>query len=242
MKIHFTIKQSKGGTMKILVFTDLHGSLNALKALIQTQDFKTADQVIFLGDAVMGCSRPNECIDLLRELNIICVLGNNDSYLCCGIDPDDKPKFTRTKLNQMEWMDAHVTKENKEFVASWPYSYVIKDESLTFYFTHYPWTKNKLNVVDEPFIKCLYAREKLFRNIKADYYFFGHEHKTSIYSNRKQSFICVGTVGVKNPGSYFVILTEPDIQIKEKFVEFDINEEKKLMEAAGYPYNKKKID
>ena len=48
--------------MKILVFSDVHGNLNALNALIETKDFKTADKIIFLGDVVFGASRPNECI------------------------------------------------------------------------------------------------------------------------------------------------------------------------------------
>ncbi len=228
--------------MKILVFTDIHGSLNALKALKETADFQTADKVIFLGDVVMGCSRPNECIDLLREMDITCILGNNDCYLCCNLSQDEMPHFAHTKSSQFEWMNAHVTQSNKDFVSSWPRSYVIKDEAITFYFTHYPWNKTKTDVIEEPFIKCLYAREKLFKNIKADYYFFGHEHKTSIFSNRKQNFICVGTTGVKNPGSYFMINTMPVIEIKEKFIEFDIEEEKRLTDLAGYPYNKKKLE
>lgn len=67
--------------MKILVFTDLHGSLNSLKALMNTVDYKTADKIIFLGDVAIGCSRPNECIELLKEMKCICLLGNNDSYV-----------------------------------------------------------------------------------------------------------------------------------------------------------------
>ena len=227
--------------MKILTFTDLHGSLNALKALQQTQDFKSADQIIFLGDVLMGCSRPNECIELLNKLNITCVLGNNDSYICNGLPQSDKPKFSFIKQNQYLWMNENITSANRAIVASWPRSYVIKDEAITLYFTHYPWNKNKTDVVDEPFIKCLYAREKLFRNIKSDYYFFGHEHKTTIFANKKQSFICVGTLGLKNPGSYVVINTTPEITVEEKLIDFDLDEEIKLMEKAGYPYSKKKL-
>ena len=39
--------------MKICVFTDIHGNLDAFKLLMQTEDFKSADLKICLGDAVV---------------------------------------------------------------------------------------------------------------------------------------------------------------------------------------------
>ena len=67
--------------MKVVVFTDVHGSLNSLKAFMGLEDFKTADKLIFLGDVSLGCSRVDECINLLKNIDCICLLGNNDGYV-----------------------------------------------------------------------------------------------------------------------------------------------------------------
>ena len=56
--------------MKILVFTDVHGNYNSLLALEKTNDFKTSDKIIFLGDVLFGYSRPNDCINFLKYNSI----------------------------------------------------------------------------------------------------------------------------------------------------------------------------
>ena len=82
----------------------------------------------------------------------------------------------------------------------------------------------------------------MFSNIDADYVFFGHEHKENNFSNSKQHFYCVGTLGLKSPGYYLMIDIQKDkIVVKDKYVIFDINEEIDLMDKAGYPYEKSKI-
>ena len=87
--------------MKILCFTDLHGSLNSLLALTKTEDFKNADRIIFLGDVVFGCSRPNECIDVINGLKCDCIFGNNDKYIFDHVPKADLTEFDNVKTEQM---------------------------------------------------------------------------------------------------------------------------------------------
>ena len=231
--------------MKILVFTDLHGSLNSLKALINSEDYKVADKVIFLGDATIGCSRPNECIELLKEMNCICLLGNNDSYVIDHIPQVDYDELSNDKLLMIEWMIKNISKHNKETMKSWVRDCLINISDKKLYFTHYVWENynNDINVIDTPSIKDINSRKEMFKDINADYIFFGHEHKTNYFFDDSKHYYCLGTLGLKSPGSYLVININKnnDIELEEKFVHFDINEEIKLMDEAGYPYEKDKI-
>ena len=230
--------------MKIVVFTDLHGSFNSLKSLVNCEDFKTADKIIFLGDVVVGCSRSNECIDYLKKLDCICLLGNNDSYVVNHIPEVDKAEFSNEKLIMIEWMKAHITTENKEIIKSWQKDYKLNIYNKIFYFTHYAWeiNNNDTNVVDTPQIKDVITRKEMFKDINADYIIFGHEHKTNYFIDKDKHYYCLGTIGLRNPGSYLVInITNNQIELNEKFIEFDINEEIDLMDIAGYPYDKSKI-
>ena len=155
--------------MKILVFTDVHGSFNSLINLTKTKDFKTADKVIFLGDVCIGCSRPNKCIDLLKNLDCVCLLGNNDSYVSSHIPKADLIEFSNEKLEMIKWMTKNVSKENKDIINSWKKDYYLTINDKKFYFTHYAWENydNDTNVIDSPKTPNLEVRKVMFKDINA---------------------------------------------------------------------------
>lgn len=231
--------------MKILVFTDLHGSLNSLNALINTEDYKAADKIIFLGDVAVGCSRPNECIELLKKMNCICLLGNNDSYVIDHIPQVDFNEFSNEKIAMIKWMVDNINDENKETMKSWLKEYLVLVGNKKLYFTHYVWESynNDVNVIDTPNIKDVNSRKEMFKHVDADYIVFGHEHETNHFSDKEKQYFCLGTLGLKNPGSYLVIdINKNDVKLVEKFINFNIEEEINLMDIAGYPYEKRKIN
>lgn len=231
--------------MKILCFTDLHGSLNSLLALTKTDDFKNADKIIFLGDVVFGCSRPNECIDVINSLKCDCIFGNNDKYIFDHVPKVDLSEFVNGKTEQMKWMSDNITESNKKVLRGWNKSIQLVIGGKKFYFTHYVWEDydNDVNVIDTPSKLSLEARKQMFSNINADYYIFGHEHKTNYFTDGNKHYYCLGSIGLKNPGAYLVIeCNNNKIQLNEKFVDFDINQEILLMDKAGYPYEKSKIN
>lgn len=225
--------------MKILVFSDVHGSLNSLNALINTNDWKTSNKKIFLGDVCIGCSRPNECIELLNTLDCEKIIGNNDIYVCDHVPKVDLKEFAEEKIAQLKYMQKIVTNNNKRIVMNWKRDLTIKIFGKTLYFTHYAWENydNDINVVDSPKEKSFEERKQMFADVDADYIFFGHEHKENNFTNLKQYFYCVGTLGLKNPGYYLIIdISETEIEVIERYLPFDINEEIDLMDKAGYPY------
>lgn len=230
--------------MKVLVFSDLHGSLNCLKAIINSEDFKTADKVIFLGDVVFGASRPNECIELLDIHNISCIVGNNDAYCFDKIPKADICTFSKGKLTQLEWMKNTTTQNNKDIMRNWPKSLTMSIAGKTFYFTHYMWEylDDEYSVVDTDIVPTLENRQQLFSSIDADYYIYGHEHRYHYFKDDKKHYMCLASAGLQSPSKFIVIESDGDkIDIIEKSVAFDINEEITLMDNAGYPYNKSKI-
>lgn len=224
--------------MKIIIFSDVHGNFNSLQALTKTEDFKTADKRVFLGDVFICCSRPNECIELLKKYNCICLLGNNDSYVCYKI-PKDYVKSE--KIKQIEYFQSIATEENKKFVLTWKKDFYLNFGSNKIYFTHYPW-KNNEDVVDSPFENPTQNYPEIFKNIDANYIFFGHEHIPTKLTQGNKHFYLLGTLGLKSPGYYLMLnVTKDKLNVEEKSVWHDINYEIELMDKAGYPYNKKKV-
>ncbi len=224
--------------MKILVYTDVHANIEALKLLQQTEDYQTSDMKIFLGDAVVRCPYPNECLDMIFASNDIFLLGNYDYCFANGISKYDKPSFNGEKKEHFYYMLKKVSKSNIEKLKSLPIGYSIKISGVSFYFTHFAWRKvRSITPNPEGFNPPSEKTAKLFKGIKSDYVIFGHNHKPSdlIYNNTH--FICVGSLGMEYPGNYLVIEVDKNGNVKteRKQIYFDINKLKKEMLKQNYP-------
>lgn len=62
------------------VISDIHANLPALEAVLQEIDEVGIGHVLCCGDVVGYGPQPRECVELLRERDIPCVLGNHDLY------------------------------------------------------------------------------------------------------------------------------------------------------------------
>lgn len=68
--------------MKVAVFSDVHGNLSALEAVLDSiRQHSNITQVIFAGDLCVFGPRPSECISLLKEQPYSCVVGNTDEWI-----------------------------------------------------------------------------------------------------------------------------------------------------------------
>lgn len=227
--------------MKILVFTDVHGGLNSLMTLKETKDFQTADKIIFLGDVMFGGSRPNECIQFLKDNNIECILGNNDSYVTDHIPECDIYQFKGDKGGQLNWMKNELNEDNKKFINSWTKYITLNLNGKKFFFAHYPWEEkdNDFSVVRIPENINIHSRTDMFKGIDADYYIFGHEHISSYLTSDNKHYYCLDSLSLKSPGSYLIIENNyNNIELIEKYINFNIQEERRLIEEAGYPHRK----
>lgn len=227
--------------MKIVIFSDVHGSLNALNKLIETDDFKSADKRIFLGDVVFGCSRPLECLKLIHKHNCDCVIGNNDFYIIDEVPAYDFEKFSEQKKIQLAWMRNAIDEEGREILKSWKKEFDINVNGITFHFSHYAYMEDGITTQDSPTPFNVDGIKEMFKDTDFDYYFFGHEHNSNYFYDKEKHFYCVGTLGLRNPGCYLVVNVDDKVTIEEKYIEFDIDEEIKLMDKAGYPYARNKI-
>ena len=87
--------------MKIAVFTDVHGNLKALKAVLEQIEEKKADKAIFLGDIFQRGNEEIECLELLKNSGAICLKGNCELYLAYGVDIDPDVEYLREYYDGM---------------------------------------------------------------------------------------------------------------------------------------------
>ena len=67
--------------MRVALFSDIHGNLAALQAVLADIARTAVDQMVFLGDAATLGPQPKAVVELLRTLNCPCVKGNHDAYV-----------------------------------------------------------------------------------------------------------------------------------------------------------------
>jgi predicted phosphodiesterase len=64
--------------MRYGVLADIHGNLPALEATLRVLRPESVDGYLVAGDLVGYGPFPNECVELISDLNAICVAGNHD--------------------------------------------------------------------------------------------------------------------------------------------------------------------
>jgi predicted phosphodiesterase len=69
--------------MRIAVFSDVHGNLAALQAVLNhiDQQDPPVEQIIFAGDLCLFGPRPYECLNLIEQRQIGSVFGNTDEWI-----------------------------------------------------------------------------------------------------------------------------------------------------------------
>jgi len=97
------------------IISDIHSNLEALEAAL---DFlRDVDALICPGDIVGYGPNPNECCDIIRERNVLTVLGNHDAAAVGRMPLDWFNPFARKAI---EWTADRLTAPNRLFLESLP--------------------------------------------------------------------------------------------------------------------------
>jgi len=106
--------------MKVAVFSDIHGNIYALEAVLKDIASRRAGMIFCGGDLVGYGAFPNEVIELIRKHHIPTIMGNYDQGI--GNDSDDCGCAYRDELSKalgkrsIAWTKDKVTPENKAYL------------------------------------------------------------------------------------------------------------------------------
>ena len=87
--------------MRIAIFSDIHGNLEALQAVMRHCDTCQVDRVVYLGDLVGYGPDPSRCIEAIRDVAELVLIGNHDlavvspSEISCRISISHWLNFAR---------------------------------------------------------------------------------------------------------------------------------------------------
>jgi predicted phosphodiesterase len=101
--------------MRIALFSDIHGNLVSLEAVLADIDREQVDQIICLGDVAAMGPQPREVVARLKALGCPCVMGNHDLHV---LDPHLAQEQSTWIAEVTAWCTAQLAEADLDFVRS----------------------------------------------------------------------------------------------------------------------------
>ena len=192
--------------MKIAVFSDVHGNLKALRAVLEQINEKKADLTVFLGDIFQRANEETECLELLRNKGIICLKGNCELYAEHGVDIDPDVEYLR---DYYDGIRKKLTVGQMEFIRQMPLFYEIDCHGHRIRLSHFLFSDIHSAY---PFLQLSSLKNGVFDRaceseeiLKYDLVVIGHSHQDFVKGN----VVSVSASGLEEP-SYLLIEASDD--------------------------------
>ena len=231
--------------MRYLVFSDIHGNVEALEGIIEEIDSSRPDITVSLGDVVGYGASPGECIDIVDEYAQIRIGGNHD-LVAAGLEDGDY--FNQTAQRAIRWTIDSLASSHREKLEEY--------DPLRRYgdcvFAH----ASPISPLDWEYIYTVKQARTIFENFSERFIFIGHTHIPGIIAynekdscqvirsnsvelnNRSRYLINVGSIGQPRDGiaaASFAILDLKKGRAMIRRIPYDILTAQQKIRSVGLP-------
>lgn len=229
--------------MKYGFFSDVHGNLEALQAVLKSMERNGVEQIFFLGDAVGYGPDPNECAAIIDGIAGVKLAGNHDHAV---LGKTDITNFNDRAKKAIEWTRKNITVETRKILEKFQLTYQFSD----FFLVHS--TPN--NPEEWDYILDFFSALDAFSNFTQQICLIGHSHSPLCWKDEDgvssiigtqfkirtgvRYIINVGSVGQPRDGdnrACYVIYDDETRQITFKRVVYDFTITQEKMRKAGLP-------
>jgi len=224
------------------VFSDVHGNLPALEAILADIEARATAATLCLGDLVGYGPSPNEVALLVRDSGIPTLMGNYDQGI--GFESGDCGCVYKTDEQRaegavsLEWTQRAVSDEIRAYLRTLEDHFVLQTPSGDILAVHgSPRRINEYLFEDRP----ASAMERMAREHPYPAILFGHTHLPYARQVGKTTFVNVGSAGRPKDGDWrvcYAIVDPARLGEGEAFVEFlrvPYDYERLLADLAGTP-------
>lgn len=164
--------------MKIAVFSDIHSNPHALMWVLEDAKKHGCERFICLGDVVGYGYNPNTCIDICKNENVECILGNHDAGL---IGKLSLGWFSATAYKGIVRQQDEVDESRKEWLQGLQYQKKEDFGAWRCCFSHGTFNRPE----EFEYIHGLYDARLEFEFMKmrgCDVLFVGHTHYAQVFA------------------------------------------------------------
>ncbi len=230
--------------MRYGILSDIHGNLEALQSVLRACQQQKADGILCVGDIVGYGASPAECLNLLKEVEAVCVAGNHDWAVAARLDASYFPADGKEAIN---WTRTHLSIEDVTLLSG--LNLTCHNKDLMFVHSSPKQPEAFTYLTDDA--KAAAAFEAMEQPVC----FVGHTHVPQVHTKRGERIICantpefevspdcayivnVGSVGQprdRNPMASYAIYDSGAQTIELKRVQYDIRSAQRKIIEAGLP-------
>ena len=231
------------------IFSDIHGNLEALRAVLSSLESIGVDSYLCLGDIVGFAANPNECVSEVRKVCSKVIAGNHDWAAVGFIDVAYLVDHDRTAA---EWTQEELNLENGDFIKGLELSARIDDPQKGFDLAHASLVRPQF----WDYVLGLEDARTNFHYMKSDLLFIGHSHQTTLFTNDSHGrvwesythllkiedgckyIVNVGSVGQprdRDPRSAYVVYDSDKRIVELRRVDYDIGKTQGKIIQAKLP-------
>ena len=214
----------------LVVYSDIHGNLEALKAVDKDAREILGDQIldtIILGDSIDYGPQPNECVDFFfrNQYNVVGrVLGNHELSV---LDPAAKVSSTGHGKKSLRKTKKLLRPEIVDFLRNSSQSAVRFIDVLAFH--------GSTNSAWDDFYEESVVDPSLLLGVNV--VLFGHTHLQFEFVKDDRQYINPGSVGQPRNGDpraqYAILYSDNSFDLRR--VEYDIDKTAELSQRLGFP-------
>lgn len=182
--------------MKVLIISDIHGNIEALRAVEKAAG--NVDDILFLGDVLDYGPNPKECISWLRERGGTHLMGNHDHAVVNRSDCKCGEAFKKYSVITREYMWKILDGNDYHFFDGLNPCKALLLDGKVIYTSH--------AAPSNPFYKYIRPKttdaelEEEVRDLLVDYVFLGHTHFPMDRTIATTRIINPGSVGQPRDG------------------------------------------
>ncbi len=233
--------------MRLAIISDIHGNLEAFTEVLRDIDRSHIDRVLCLGDNVGYGPDPEAVIQLLRERNIPCTMGNHELGI---LDPLQLDWFNPVARRSLLITKKLVSRDSMDYVRTLPHS-MVREGSLCVHGAPPDSATTYLFELSQTMLHRLYFE------MRQPVCFVGHTHDlvmveideqdvassalfegtTALRQDRKY-IINVGSVGQPRDGNNnakYVVWDQLSQEIRVKYIPYDVAATAEKIVRRGLP-------
>lgn len=232
---------------RIGVLADIHANLSALDAVLAALDREGVARGIVLGDVVGYGPHPRECIERLRERELVVIRGNHDHAAVLGAAGLG---FSTAGLTVIRWTHDALGPAEREWL-----------DGLEPYWREPEWLAVHGAPIDRTFFNAYVYRRTFEDNLAGlaergiRVCFHGHTHVPGVYFQRRgvadhadaqaqslrdydQALVCPGSVGQPRsgvPGAEYALYDNDSGRLDFRRVAYDVRPVVEAMRSLAFP-------
>lgn len=104
--------------MRYGIFSDIHSNYEALSEVIKIYEKEKIDKFICAGDIIGYGAEPDRCIEKIKEINAVCVMGNHEYAIK---NPASAEFFNDAAYLAIKWQSENINYLSRDFILKLPF-------------------------------------------------------------------------------------------------------------------------